>query len=394
MEVKRKPIEFYSTQSVNRNDKKSVIDALSSDFLSRGPIIQAFERKLGKWCDNEWVVVVNSGTSALQLAYQVSGIKKDSLVWTTPLTFAATANAAVALGAEIDFVDIDPETLNLCPVLLEEKLKEAKKKSKLPDCLTVVHFAGNPCEMEKFFSLSRHYKFKIIEDASHALGAYYKESPIGSNEYSDISIFSFHPVKMITTGEGGALLLSSKNEFELADSLRSHGMVTPSSTAATKKPMWYYEQQYLGNNYRMSEIQAALGLSQMKRLGEFVKKRNELADIYSMSLEKMPIKTQTILKNNKSSYHLYTIEILDRKFSRDDLYLYLKKNGIGCQVHYIPVHMHPFYKRKGFKKGRFKNSEAYFEKCLSVPLHQGLKKKDVLEVCSKLEQFFSKKRDL
>ena len=275
--------------------------------------------------------------------------------------------------------------------MLEKKLKEAKSKSNLPVCLTVVHFAGNPCEMENIFKLSRQYNFKIIEDASHAMGAYYKESPIGSNRYSDYSVFSFHPVKMITTGEGGALLLSSKNDFELANSLRSHGIIFPTSSGSTKKPSWYYEQEYLGNNHRMSELQAALGLSQISRLAEFVKKRNDLANIYSELLEKIPVKTQTVSQNNKSSYHLYTIEILDNSFSRDDLYNFLKKNGIGCQVHYIPVHMHPFYKKRGFKKSIFENSETYFKNCLSLPLHQRLRKKDVIEVSKKLEQFFRKK---
>ncbi len=391
MELKRKPLEFYSTQSINKNDRKSVIDALHSDYLSRGPKIVAFEQEIGKYCDNEWVLAVNSGTSALQLAYQICGIKKDCLVWTTPITFVATANAAVALGATIDFVDIDPDSLNLCPNMLEKKLKDAKSKSNLPDCLTVVHFAGNPCDMEKIFSLSRRYKFKIIEDASHAMGAYYKDSPIGSNRYSDCSVFSFHPVKMITTGEGGALLLSSKNEFEIADSLRSHGITFPAKSGSTKKPMWYYEQEHLGDNHRMSELQAALGLSQISRLSSFVKKRNNLAKIYSEFLEKMPVKTQIVSQNNKSSYHLYTIEILDDSYSRDDLYHFLKKNGVGCQVHYIPVHTHPFYKKRGFKRGLFKNSEAYFKNCLSLPLHQRLRKKDIIEVCKKLEQFFKKK---
>ena len=388
MSINKKALEFYSTQSINKQDKESILEVLGSDYLSRGPKIQEFEQKLGKLCKNKYAVIVNSATSALQLAYQINGIQKGNLVWTTPITFVATSNTALHFGAKIDFVDIDPETLNICPILLERKLKKAEFDSMLPDFLTVVHFGGNPCDMKKIFDLSKKYDFKILEDASHALGASYKGMMIGENNFSLASVFSFHPVKMITTGEGGAILLNSEKDQEKARSLRSHGINACKPEESSKKPGWYYEQDDIGYNFRMSELQAALGSSQIERLNYFVEKRNILAKYYKKHLSELPFKFQKVLPSCFSSYHLFTVELTDKNFSRDELYKFLKTNKIGCQVHYIPVHLQPFYKRKGFSEGMFENAENYFQNCLSLPLHQALEEIDIQYVCDKLTEFF------
>ena len=390
MSINKKALEFYSTQSINNLDKESILGVLGSDYLSRGPKIQEFEDKLGKLCNNKYSVSLNSATSALQLAYQVNEIQKGDLVWTTPITFVATSNAALHFGANIDFIDINPETLNICPNLLEAKLKKAKFASALPDFLTVVHFGGSPCEMETIYDLSIEYGFKIIEDASHALGSSYKNKMIGENNFSLASVFSFHPVKMITTGEGGAILLNSEKDQEKVRSLRSHGIVSTKSLEMNKRPGWYYEQVDLGYNFRMSELQAALGSSQIERLEHFIKKRNTLAKYYKKHLSKLPFKFQKILKGCNSSYHLFTVELTDKNFSRDELYRFLKGNKIGCQVHYIPVHLQPYYKRQGFSEGMFQNAENYFRNCLSLPLHQALQETDIQYVCDKLTDFFAK----
>ena len=386
MNTTRKAVSFYSTQSINEDDIKSVVDVLKSDFLTTGPKVYEFEESFQKICDNKFAVSVNSATSALHLAYMVNNISRDSKVWTSPISFVATANTALMTGAEIDFVDIDSDTLNISPDKLEEKLK--KSKNKLPDLLTVVHFGGSPCEMKRIYQLSDKYGFKIIEDASHALGAKYKNSPVGSNSLSNGSVFSFHPVKMITTGEGGMLLLDTNEKMELAKNLRSHGITKKNSADSQNKPKWYYEQHYVGNNYRLTEIQAALGLSQLKRLKEFVKIRNKLARLYIEKLGNFPLSFQKILNECQSSYHLFTIQITDNQFARDKLFKFLNDRNIGCQVHYIPIHLQPFFKKRGFSRGMFPNAEKYFDGCLSIPLHQRLNANDVDFVCDNLSDFF------
>ena len=387
MSVNFRELKSYSKQNITESDIKNVVDVLQSDFLSRGPKIIEFEKNLGYFCKNNNVITTNSATSALHLGYKVSGITKGSVVWTTPITFVATANVAMLLGAKLDFVDIDPKTLNLCPRSLEEKLK--KNQTTPPNYLVVVHFGGNPCEMKKIFKLSKAYGFKIIEDSSHALVAVYEDMPIGQNDYSVASIFSFHPVKMITTGEGGALMLASKKLKEKAIAMRSHGIVKPEKKKDFEIQDWFYEQHYLGYNFRITEFQAALGISQLARLEKFVKTRNKLANLYKTRLSHLPLKFQEVLSNATSSYHLFTIELADDFFCRNSLYKYLKSKNIGCQVHYIPVHLQPFYKKLGFKKGYLGNAEKYYKRCLSIPLHQGLTKVEIEFVVKAIENFFS-----
>ena len=388
MTINKKALKYYSTQSISEQDKECVLDALESPSLSRGPKIKEFENKLGSKCKNNHVIALNSATSALQIAYQLNSIDSGSIVWTSPLTFVATANAALNLGAKIDFVDISSETLNICPVKLEKKLKISKAINKAPDLVVLVHFGGNPCEMDKIYKLSLKYGFNIVEDASHALGASFRKEHIGNCKFSNAAVFSFHPVKMITTGEGGALIVKTENDYKRAVTLRSHGIPEDRSNLMERgMPEWYYEQISLGYNYRLSDLQAALGLSQLERLNSFVEIRNELALEYHKLLKGGPLKLQKITDECISSYHLFVLQIQDESISRDKLYEYLKSNDIGCQVHYIPVHLHPFFKSKGFKENDFPNAENYFKKCLSVPLHQGLSKDDIRFVCSKIEDF-------
>ncbi len=389
MKRNKRPIEFYSTQSLDDDDKAVVLDVLNSDYLTTGPKIEEFENLIGKFCDNSFAVAVNSGTSALTLAYEVCKIGQGSLVWTTPLTFVATAACAVRLGARVDFVDIDPDTLNLCPLLLEKKLKFAQKRSQLPDVVTVVHFAGNPVDMERVSILAKKYKFKVIEDASHAFGAIFKDQVIGQNSFSDVTVFSFHPVKIITTGEGGAVLFSKKEDHLKASSLRSHGISRENLDLPNKAPNWCYQQNMLGYNFRMSELSAGLGISQMQKVESFIMKRNILANKYKILLNGMPLKFQTILPDCRSSYHLFTIEILNEKISRNDLYNFFQDRKIGCQVHYIPVHTFDYFKRLGFSNGMFKNSETYFKRCLSIPLHPKLEIADLENIKEILNEFFS-----
>ena len=388
MTINKNALKYYSTQSISERDKECVLDALESPSLSRGPKIKEFENKLGLKCKNNHVIALNSATSALQIAYQLNSIKSGSIVWTSPLTFVATANAALNLGAKIDFVDISSDTLNICPIKLEKKLKVAKASNKIPDLVVPVHFGGNPCEMDKIYKLSLKYGFNICEDASHALGASFRKEPIGNCAYSNAVVFSFHPVKMITTGEGGALIVKTKDDYKKATTLRSHGIPEDRSDLSEMgMPDWYYEQISLGYNYRLSDLQAALGVSQLERLKSFVEIRNELALEYHKLLKGLPFKLQKITYKCISSYHLFILQIEDESISRDKLYKYLKSNDIGCQVHYIPVHLQPFFKSKGFKENDFPNAEKYFEKCLTVPLHQGLSKDDIRFVCSKIEDF-------
>ena len=383
-----KNLQFYSTQDIRDQEIKSVTEVLRSDFLSRGPKVEEFETKIGMVCKGSKALVVNSATSALHLAYILADVNVSSLVWTSPITFVATANTAMQLGAKMDFVDINPDTLNICPEILEDKLRKAKQVGRLPQLVTAVHFGGSPCDMDPIHTLSKKYGFKVIEDASHAFGASYNGVPIGGDKRSLASIFSFHPVKMITTGEGGALIVGTEAIWQKANIIRSHG-VNSFSDERNKKDTcpWYYEQTEIGFNYRMTEMQAAMGTVQIGRLPKFVDKRNKLANLYKNKLANLPIKFQSILKGAKSSYHLFTIELKEKRFDRDRLYALLKENQIASQVHYIPLYHHPLYKNLGFKNNYCKNAEKYFNSCLSIPLHQKLDEDDIDYVVEHIAKF-------
>lgn len=364
----------YGKQDINQEDLDAVLSVLKSDFLTQGPQVPAFEKRLADYCQAQRAVAVNSATSALHIACLSLGLSKGDWLWTSPNTFVASANCGLYCGAKVDFVDIDPETYNLCPKALEIKLKKAQQTNTLPKIIVPVHFAGQCCNMKRIHELSKEYGFKIIEDASHAIGAKYLGFPVGGCQYSDITVFSFHPVKIITTAEGGIATTNQDILAEKMELLRSHGVTRNPDQMSSFHGNWYYEQIDLGLNYRMTELQAALGLSQMTRLDEFVSKRHKLQKRYDNFLKELPIKTPFQCKDSYSALHLYPIQLeLGRLTkSRAQIFDSLRSNNIGVNVHYIPVHTHPFYKRMGFEEGDFPNSESYYSHAISIPLYQSL----------------------
>ncbi|MBT3592413.1 MAG: UDP-4-amino-4,6-dideoxy-N-acetyl-beta-L-altrosamine transaminase [Hellea sp.] len=377
----------YGKQDINQADIDSVVSVLKSDFLTQGPQTPAFEKYVSDYCGASSAVAVNSATSALHIACLALGLGKGDWMWTSPNTFVASANCGLYCGANVDFVDIDPKTYNLCAEELEKKLIQARKDNNLPKLVIPVHFAGQSCNMKKISSLSKEYGFSVIEDASHAIGGRYRGKSIGCCQYSDITVFSFHPVKIITTAEGG---LATTNDPSLAvkmKSLRNHGITRDVSLmVSASEGDWYYEQLALGFNYRMTELQGALGLSQMKRLDEFVARRHECQEYYDELLCDVSVVTPFQSPDSYSSLHLYPI-LLDQgqvNKSREQVFKELRASGIGVNVHYIPVHMQPYYKDRGFKKGDFPKSENYYKSVISIPLFQSLTKQMQDEVVETL----------
>ncbi len=367
----------YSTQCIDDDDIQAVVKALRSDYLTQGPLVEQFEQEVSKYVGNKFAAAVNSATSALHLACLVLDVGKNSIVWTSPNSFSASANCVLYCGAKVDFVDIDPITYNISPQALEKKLTEAEKTKSLPNVLIVVHFAGQSCDMKKIHDLSKKYGFKIIEDASHALGAEYNGKKVGSCEFSNVSIFSFHPVKMITTGEGGMTTTNDPNIHARIVSLRSHGLVRETDRLLNPSDGgWYYEQQQLGYNYRMTEIQSALGLSQLKKLNDFVEKRREIAKTYNERLKDLPLQLPQEIPTSNMSFHLYVVRIRKNPKNKANIFKALLEKGIGVQVHYIPIYRHPFYRDMGFRPEHFPNMEQYYEETLSIPNHPKLTKQD------------------
>ena len=364
----------YSCQEITQDDIDAVVQVLQSDFLTQGPVVPEFEKSVANYCGTKYGIATNSATSALHIACLALGLEKDDYLWTSPITFVASANCGLYLGAKIDFVDIDPKTYNLSENLLEEKLIQAEKDGKLPKIIIPVHFAGQSCEMEKIGQLSKKYGFKVIEDASHSIGGKYKNNLIGDSQYSDITIFSFHPVKMITTGEGGMAITNSKMLADKMLLLRSHGITRDSKLMTHESDGdWYYQQIKLGYNYRMTDIQAALGISQMQRLDEYVKKRHSIAKKYNESLNIREITIPYQNQKNYSSFHLYVILLNSEKIiSRKNMFEKLRSKNIGVNVHYIPVHTQPYYRNMGFKIGDFPNSEKYYQRAISLPIYSTL----------------------
>ena len=369
----------YGKQDINQADIDSVVDVLQSDFLTQGPKTPLFEKTVSNYCGAKYGVAVNSATSALHIACLALGLGKGEWLWTSPNSFVASANCGLYCDAKIDFVDIDPKSYNLSITELEKKLIQAKQKGRLPKVLVPVHFAGQSCDMKKIHSLGQEYGFKIIEDASHAIGGKYLDQPIGGCQYSDITVFSFHPVKIITTAEGGLATTNNKNLLVRMQLFRSHG-VTRNPELMTKEAEggWYYQQIDLGFNYRMTELQAALGLSQMERLDEFVAKRHQFQKRYDELLKGLPIITPYQDLDSYSALHLYPIQIdLNRvNKNREQIFDELRGNGVGVNVHYIPIHTQPYYRQFGFKDGEFLNSENYYETALSLPLYSGMSFQD------------------
>jgi UDP-4-amino-4,6-dideoxy-N-acetyl-beta-L-altrosamine transaminase len=384
----------YSKQTIDSDDIKNVTNVLKSKYLTQGNKTILFEKKICEFTKSKFGVSTNSATSALHISCLALNLKKGDILWTVPNTFVASANVGALCGAKIDFVDIDKDSLNISTEKLILKLKKAKKFGRLPKILIPVDFAGNPYDQEIIFKLSRKYKFKIIEDASHALGSKYNNKIIGNGKWSDITVFSFHPVKPITSAEGGIAVTNNKMLSEKLKLLRNHGVIKDKKKLLNKNlHNWYYEQVSLGFNYRMNELEATLGLSQMKKLISFNKKRNTLAKRYISVFKKLSIKYQYIKKNNYSSYHLFVIIFPNTKKvikNYDKIFREFYKNKIAVMLHYIPVHLQPFYKLKGFKKGDFPISENYASRSFSIPNFPGLKKSQQEKVISVITTIYRK----
>lgn len=359
----------YGHQNISSEDIDAVVEILKSDWLTQGPMVEKFENSVANYVGAKYAASACNATAALHLACRALDLGVGDILWTSPNTFLASANCALYCGAEVDFVDIDSKTYNLCPIALEEKLIKSEKMGKLPKVIVAVHFAGQSCEMEKIYNLAKKYGCKVIEDASHAIGGSYENNKIGACNYSDITVFSFHPVKIITTGEGGMALTNQPDLFQKMQMLRSHGMTrNPSNMDKDSEGDWYYQQIDLGYNYRLTDIQSALGLTQLKRIAEFIERRRYLANRYHQMLADLSITLPLHHKLNESSWHLYVIQVENRKKIFDAL----RQNKIGVNVHYIPVHTQPYYQNKGFKAGDFHNAEYYYSRAITLPLYYDL----------------------
>ncbi|MEW6989363.1 UDP-4-amino-4,6-dideoxy-N-acetyl-beta-L-altrosamine transaminase [Colwelliaceae bacterium 6441] len=384
----------YGRQQILPEDIKQVVDVLTSDFITQGPKVPAFEKAIANYCQATYAFAVNSATSALHIATLALDIKSGDIVWTSPISFVASANCALYCGASVDFVDINRKTVNICPKELQNKLILAKKNKQLPKVLIVVHMAGLSCDMQRIHQLAQEYNFKIIEDASHAIGGEYQGKKIGNCQYSDMVVFSFHPVKIITTAEGGMVLTNNHQYAQKLAQLRSHGITKdPEQLTANKEQAWYYEQQSLGFNFRMTELQAALGLSQLPRLDVFIEQRQALAKNYLQALKGLPLSFQQQNEQSKSSYHLFLIQLTDESpIDRTTLFNQLRKANIGVNVHYIPIHTQPYYQEIGFNEGDFPQAESYYEQCLSLPLYPDLSKEDFKHIVSTLTDLLSDRK--
>jgi len=364
----------YGKQDINQQDIDAVINVLKSDFLTQGPQVPAFEEAIAHKSNAKHAVAVNSATSALHIANLALGVGIGDLVWTSPVTFVATANSALYCGASVDFVDIDLCSGNMSVIALEKKLIVARSNNTLPKVVIPVHLAGQSCDMKQIYALSQEFGFRIIEDASHSVGGQYHGNPVGACQYSDICIFSFHPVKIITSAEGGMALTNCDKTVEKLKLFRSHGIVSEQSrmTEQSHGP-WYYQQIALGFNYRMTDLQAALGLSQLNRIDTFIEKRNQLAKIYDNAFLQTNLTTLTPKSDRLSSYHLYIVLLPEANIERHkQTIIKLREQGLCAHVHYIPVHLQPYYKELGFNSGDFPNAEEYYQRAISLPLHPQL----------------------
>jgi UDP-4-amino-4,6-dideoxy-N-acetyl-beta-L-altrosamine transaminase len=382
----------YGRHDISSSDIDAVVSVLKSDNLTQGPVVPLFEATLADFVGAKYAVAVNSATSALHIACLALDLGQGDWLWTTPITFVASANCGLYCGAQVDFVDIDLRTYNICSDSLEKKLQIAAKEDALPKVVVVVHLCGQPCDMAEIYALSKRYGFKIIEDASHAIGAKYQDKLIGDCSYSDITIFSFHPVKIITAGEGGVALTNSEDLARKMILFRSHG-ITRDEAAMNRKSdgPWYYEQICLGYNYRMTDILAALGLSQLKRLGDNISQRHVLARRYDQMLSALPLLVPFHSHDRRSAMHLYVVCLkLDQiKKTRLDIFNELRKRKIGVNIHYIPVHTQPYYRNLGFDWGDFPKSEAYYSAAISLPMFHSLSHEEQDRVVIALEETLS-----
>jgi UDP-4-amino-4,6-dideoxy-N-acetyl-beta-L-altrosamine transaminase len=378
----------YNRQNISSLDIKKVIKTLKSDYITTGLEVPRFEKKITEIVKAKYAVVCNSATSALHLSCIVLGLKKNDTIWTSANGFVADANCALYIGSKVEFVDIEKSNFNLDCEYLEKKLWTSKKNNNLPKILIPIHFGGSPCNMERIHFLSKKFNFKIIEDASHALGGFYNKNPIGICKYSDLTVFSLHAVKMITTGEGGIITTNNRTIYEMLLSLRSHGIIRENKKLINKNmPNWYYEQRFLGFNYRMTDIQASLGISQLKRLNFFIRERRKIADFYNKNLKLLPINTPKDKKGFRSTYHLYVVTI--NKKLRNKLYNYLLNKGVKCNFHYIPTYRQPYYQRFNYKRKNYPNMELYYKSGISLPIYVGLKQKELKYIVKLIKIFLN-----
>ncbi|MBL8350032.1 MAG: UDP-4-amino-4,6-dideoxy-N-acetyl-beta-L-altrosamine transaminase [Burkholderiaceae bacterium] len=362
----------YGRQNVSAEDVQAVVDVLRSDFLTQGPVVPAFEQAIVRLTGARHAVAVNSATSALHVACLALGLGPGDRLWTVPNTFLASANCARYCGADVDFVDIDPGTWNMSAPALEQRLKLAEAAGRLPRVVVPVAFGGQSCDMRAIRSLADRYRFAVIEDASHAVGARYAGRPVGCGEYADVTIFSFHPVKIVTSAEGGMALTQDDRLASRMQLFRSHGMTRdPALMEGASEGGWYYEQIELGYNYRMTELQAALGLSQLERLASFVERRHQIAARYAALLDGLPLETQQPLEAAHSALHLYPVRLRDSQ-RRRSVFDAMRNAGVGVNVHYIPVHLQPYYRRLGFACGDFPVAESYYAGAITLPMYPDL----------------------
>ncbi len=376
----------YGSQNIDKNDIEKVAEVLRSQFLTQGPQVGVFERKMADYCSAEAAVAVNSATSALHIACKALGLGSGDSLWTSPNSFIASANCGLYCGADVDFVDIDPKTYNLCPRQLEQKLEKAAGENKLPKIVVPVHFSGQSADMRAIAQLSQKYDFKIIEDASHAVGAEYLNGKVGNCRFSDITVFSFHPVKIITTGEGGLALTNDPMLEQKMRLFANHGMTRDEALLQhCDVGGWYYEQIELGYNYRMTDIAAALGISQMDRLDEFVSRRRSLANRYNAILKDLPVVLPWQSLDGQSAWHIYVIQLVgDLAANREAIFRKLRDCGVGVNVHYIPIHTQPFYQKRGFAWGDFPFAEEYYQRLITLPLFPDLTEKEQNYIVSTL----------
>jgi UDP-4-amino-4,6-dideoxy-N-acetyl-beta-L-altrosamine transaminase len=374
----------YGRQSITEEDIKSVVNVLKSDFLTQGPVVPVFERKLCDYTGAKYAVAVNSCTSALHIACLALDLGPGDILWTSPITFVASANCALYCGATVDFVDIEPDTALMSVEKLKMKLEQSEKEGKLPKIVIPVHFSGQPCDMKQIYKLGKKYGFYIVEDAAHAIGSYYDNIPTGSCRYSDITVFSFHPVKIITTGEGGATLTNNKILAKKMLLLRSHGITKKNSEISQKlKNPWGYEQILLGYNYRLSDINAALGNSQIDRIDMYIKRRTEIASWYNKKFDSIGIDRLKQLNGRNSSHHLYIIKA-PKNSDRGKIYSFLSRKGLGVNIHYMPLYRQPYYNIQNKLLG----AEEYYSSCITIPVYPSMSNMDLVNVYSTVKKSF------